>query len=66
VALTGVAGPEGHGDQPVGTVCVALAWEGGDESRMFRAPGDRDMVRRWAEQAALDMLRRHMEPSNGA
>jgi nicotinamide-nucleotide amidase len=66
VALTGVAGPEPHGDQPVGAVCVGLAWDGGERSRSFRAPGDRDMVRRWAEQAALDMVRRHLESSNGA
>ncbi len=26
----------------------------------FRAPGDRDIVRRWAEQVALDLLRRHL------
>ena len=39
------------------------AAEGVALSRSFRAPGDRDMVRRWAEQAALDMLRRHLEGS---
>jgi competence/damage-inducible protein CinA-like protein len=66
VALTGVAGPEAHGDRPVGTVCVGLSWDGGEESRRFRAPGDRDMVRRWAEQAALDMVRRHLGSSNGS
>jgi nicotinamide-nucleotide amidase len=61
VALTGVAGPEEHDGKPVGTVCVALAWEGGEESRTFRAPGDRQQVRRWAEQSALDLVRRHLE-----
>jgi competence/damage-inducible protein CinA-like protein len=61
VALTGVAGPDPHDDKSPGTVCVGLASEGGVESRSFRAPGDRDMVRRWAEQAALDQLRRHLE-----
>src|SRR5207244_7162754 len=61
VAVTGVAGPDPHDDKPPGTVCIALSWDGGDESRCFRAPGDRDMVRRWAEQAALDLLRRHLE-----
>jgi nicotinamide-nucleotide amidase len=60
VSLTGVAGPEPHDDKPVGTVCVGLAAEGTDESRCFRAPGDRDMVRRWAEQAGLDLLRRYL------
>ena len=63
VALTGVAGPEPHDGKPPGTVCIALAWEDGVESRSFRAPGDRDQVRRWSEQAALDLLRRHLEPS---
>jgi competence/damage-inducible protein CinA-like protein len=61
VALTGVAGPEPHDDQPVGTVCVALVGPDAEESRAFRAPGDREQVRRWAEQAALDMLRRYLE-----
>jgi competence/damage-inducible protein CinA-like protein len=61
VSLTGVAGPEEHDGKPVGTVCAGLAWEDGEESREFRAPGDRDQVRRWAEQAALDLLRRHLE-----
>ncbi len=60
VALTGVAGPDEHDGKPVGTVCVGLAFEGGDSVREFRAPGDREMVRRWAEQAGLDLLRRHL------
>ena len=63
VSLTGVAGPDPHDGKPPGTVCVGLAAEGVALSRSFRAPGDRDMVRRWAEQAALDMLRRHLEGS---
>jgi nicotinamide-nucleotide amidase len=61
ISLTGVAGPEPHDDKPVGTVCVGLAATDGERSRSIRAPGDRDQVRRWAEQAALDMLRRHLE-----
>jgi nicotinamide-nucleotide amidase len=61
LALTGVAGPEPHDDKPVGTVCLALAADDRVESRSFRSPGDRQMVRRWAEQAALDMLRRYLE-----
>jgi hypothetical protein len=31
---------------------------GREEARRFMAPGDRDQVRRWAEQAALDLVRR--------
>jgi nicotinamide-nucleotide amidase len=61
VSTTGVAGPEEHDGKPVGTVCVALSADGVDEARSFRAPGDRDQVRRWAEQAALDMLRRYLQ-----
>jgi nicotinamide mononucleotide (NMN) deamidase PncC len=61
LGVTGVAGPDAHDGKPPGTVCVGLAAEGGAESRSFRAPGDRDQVRRWAEQAALDLLRRHLE-----
>jgi len=61
VALTGVAGPQSHDGKPPGTVCLALVSSGHQESRTFRAPGDRDQVRRWAEQAALDALRRHLE-----
>jgi nicotinamide-nucleotide amidase len=66
VSLTGVAGPDPHRGNPPGTVCLGLAFAEGAESRSFRAPGDRDMVRRWAEQSALDLLRRHLEaPPSG-
>ena len=61
VALTGVAGPEALDQKPVGTVCVATAAGDGAESRTFRAPGDRQQIRRWAEQAALDMVRRYLQ-----
>jgi nicotinamide-nucleotide amidase len=75
LALTGVAGPDNHDGKPPGTVCVAVSAEDREESRSFRAPGDREQVRRWAEQAGLDMLRRYLEglpepadlgPSTGA
>lgn len=61
VALTGVAGPEGHGGKPPGTICVGLAADSVEVARTLRAPGSRAQVRRWAEQAALDVLRRHLE-----
>jgi nicotinamide-nucleotide amidase len=61
LAVTGVAGPEAHDGKPVGTICLGIATEGGAEAATLRAPGDRDQVRRWAEQAALDMLRTHLE-----
>lgn len=58
VSTTGVAGPEPLEGHPPGEVWVALSRNGGDESRRFVAPGDRDQVRRWAEQTALDLVRR--------
>jgi nicotinamide-nucleotide amidase len=61
VALTGAAGPEAHGGAEPGTVWIALAAEGKQHARGFRAPGERDQIRRWAEQAALDMVRRYLE-----
>jgi nicotinamide-nucleotide amidase len=66
VALTGVAGPEHHGGQPPGQVWVALEAEDAREARGFRAPGDRDQVRRWAEQGALDLLRRYLDGRLGS
>jgi nicotinamide-nucleotide amidase len=61
LALTGAAGPESHGGAPPGLIWIAL--EGGDvaHARSFHVPGERDRVRRWAEQAALDLVRRHLE-----
>ncbi len=61
VSLTGVAGPESHDGKPPGTVCVGVAHAGGTDARTLHAPGDREQVRRWSEQAALDMVRRHLD-----
>jgi nicotinamide-nucleotide amidase len=60
ISTTGVAGPDELEGKPPGTVWVALAADDADEARTFRAPGDREQVRRWAEQAALDLLRRYL------
>jgi len=61
VAVTGAAGPEAHGGAGPGEVFVAIEAEGVSHQRGLRAPGDREMVRRWAEQSALDLVRRHLE-----
>jgi nicotinamide-nucleotide amidase len=57
LATTGVAGPEPHGGQPVGTVDLACA--GPDETvvRRHQLSGDRDAIRRAAVVAALELLR---------
>jgi nicotinamide-nucleotide amidase len=61
VALTGAAGPEPHDGAPPGTVWLGLDADGLQHARGFRSPGSRDQVRRWAEQAALDLVRRYLE-----
>jgi PncC family amidohydrolase len=61
VALTGAAGPEPHDGAEPGTVWVAIDGSDVRHARRIRAPGDRAMVVRWAEQAALDLVRRHLE-----
>ncbi|MGZ8635764.1 MAG: competence/damage-inducible protein A [Actinomycetota bacterium] len=61
VSLTGAAGPEPHDGVPPGTVWVGLDSDGVAHQRRIRAPGDRSMVVRWSEQAALDLVRRMLE-----
>jgi nicotinamide-nucleotide amidase len=61
LALTGAAGPESHGGEPPGVIWIALEGEHVAHARGFQVPGERDRVRRWAEQAALDLVRRHLE-----
>ena len=61
VSLTGAAGPEPHDGAPPGTVWIALDADGVQHAHGFRSPGSRDQVRRWAEQAALDLVRRYLE-----
>jgi nicotinamide-nucleotide amidase len=61
LALTGAAGPEPHGGADPGTVWVALDAVDVHHTRRLRVPGERSRVRRWAEQAGLDLVRRYLE-----
>jgi nicotinamide-nucleotide amidase len=61
LSLTGAAGPDAHGGAPPGVIWIALDGEAVAHARGFQVPGERDRVRRWAEQAALDLVRRHLE-----
>jgi len=61
LGITGIAGPTGATDtKPVGLVYIALADPSRTEvmDRTFR--GDRQRVREWASQQALDMIRKRL------
>ena len=61
LAITGVAGPTGGTEEkPVGLVYCALADEHETAVVERRFPGDRERIRRFATQQALDMLRRKL------
>ena len=61
VGVTGVAGPSGGSPQkPVGLVHLALAMGNQVEHRECRFSGDRERIRFWASQTALDMVRRRL------
>ena len=61
IGVTGVAGPSGGSpEKPVGLVHLALAMGGRVEHRECRFSGDREKIRFWASQTALDMVRRKL------
>jgi nicotinamide-nucleotide amidase len=58
LSVTGYAGPDGGTkENPVGTVFVGIATPSGTEVRRLRLPGDRDRIRNFAVQNALNLLR---------
>ena len=61
LAVTGIAGPDGGTkDKPVGLVYIALADDAHTEHKRLMLPGDRELIRWRASQAALDMLRKRL------
>jgi len=61
LAVTGVAGPSQGGETaPVGTVYVAIADVSGARVAHRQFLGDRDRIRQFTTQMALDMLRRRI------
>ena len=61
LAVTGIAGPGGGSEEkPVGLVYIALADDAHTEHRRIIIPGDRNLIRWRASQAALDLLRRRL------
>ena len=61
VAITGIAGPTGGTEEkPVGLVYIAVDDEKHSEVIEKRFGGDRDRIRQWSTQQALDMVRRRL------
>jgi nicotinamide-nucleotide amidase len=61
IGVTGVAGPTGgSAEKPVGLVFNAVASDAGIEVVERNFPGDRNRIRQFASQQALDMLRRKL------
>ena len=61
LAVTGIAGPAGGTEEkPVGLVYIALADDAHTEHKRLMLPGDRELIRWRASQAALDLLRRRL------
>ncbi|HSV98411.1 MAG TPA: CinA family nicotinamide mononucleotide deamidase-related protein [Spirochaetota bacterium] len=59
VAVTGIAGPGGGTEaKPVGTVCFAIATVGTAKTFTRNITGDRERVRQFSSQYALDGIRR--------
>jgi len=61
VSITGIAGPSGGTEEkPVGLLYVAIADEKETEVVEKNLVGDRDRIRHWASQQALDLVRRKL------
>src|SRR5436190_3111067 len=61
LSVTGIAGPDGGSEEkPVGLVYIALADAAHTDHKKLMIPGDRELIRWRASQAALDILRRRL------
>jgi len=61
VGITGIAGPNGGTEQkPVGLVFIAVSYGNKTESLECNFRGDRERIRQWASQQALDLVRRRL------
>jgi nicotinamide-nucleotide amidase len=65
ISITGIAGP-GPGapgpdaEKPIGLVYIALADGHRTKVKEFNLPGDRERIRWWASQHALELIRHHL------
>jgi len=62
LAITGIAGPDGGtAEKPVGLVYIACAAASSTAVREYKFVGSRQTVRERSVQAALDLVRRHLQ-----
>ncbi len=66
IGITGLAGPAAptsgpDAGKPVGLVYIGLADGEDTQVKKLELPGDRDRIRLWASQHALEMLRRRLQ-----
>jgi nicotinamide-nucleotide amidase len=61
IGITGLAGPSGgmgaDADKPVGLIYIAVATPTETQVKEILIPGERDRIRLWATQHALEMIR---------
>ena len=64
LSITGIAGPpmtDGPDEgKPVGLLFIGLAAAEGTQVKQFNLSGDRERIRQWASQHALEMMRRRL------
>lgn len=60
VSITGLAGPDGDGRNPVGTVYIAVGQTDNIDVVSYKFSGDRQVVKRRAATEALVMLRKFL------
>lgn len=66
LAVSGIAGPGGGTpDKPVGTVWLALAWEGGEMSKHILLPWERRNNKVVSAYTCLELLRQHLVHKQG-
>jgi len=62
IAVTGVAGPTEQDGQPVGTVCLGMAFPVGEPFAVTtRLPGDRERIRQFATISLLNLVRQRLD-----
>jgi nicotinamide mononucleotide (NMN) deamidase PncC len=60
ISTSGEAGPKSNTGAIPGTVFIGFASKDHSEAVRFVMPGDRNRVRGFTSNAALDLLRRHL------